>query len=130
MKTPVFLTLAEAIDIHEDQIQRYGGSPGLRDMGLLQSALAQPEASFGGEWLHKDLFEMAAAYAYHICQNHCFVDGNKRTGLGCALVFLEMNGLSIADPRGILKKAMLDVASGSMEKETLAALFRKLPTEH
>jgi glutathione S-transferase len=70
----LFLTLAEAIEIHSDQIHRYGGQAGLRDLALLESVLAQPEASFAGKWLHGDQYEMAAAYAYHLCQNHPFVD--------------------------------------------------------
>ena len=89
---PSFLTLADVIRIHVDQIERYGGLAGIRDLGLLQSALAMPGASYGGEWLHRDLFEMAAAYAFHLSQNHPFVDGNKRTALASALVFLEPNG--------------------------------------
>jgi death-on-curing family protein len=76
---------------------------GLRDLALPESALAQPEASFAGEWLHGDHYEMAAAYAYHLCQNHPFIDGNKRTALAAALVFLELNGITILDPRGRLK---------------------------
>jgi len=127
VQTPEFLTLAEVLEIHADQIQRYGGEPGLRDMGLLESALSQPEASFGGEWLHNGLYEMAAAYAYHICQNHCFLDGNKRTALACALVFLEMNGAHLLDPDGDLKEAMLRIATGKMEKQALAQLFSHLP---
>ncbi|MBI1992116.1 MAG: type II toxin-antitoxin system death-on-curing family toxin [Candidatus Omnitrophica bacterium] len=127
MAEPSFLTLAEVIDIHADQLRRYGGKPGLRDAGLLESALAQPEASFGGEWLHPTLHDMAAAYTYHLCQNHPFVDGNKRTALACALVFLEMNGAGVLDPKGVLKKAMLAVASGMMSKATLAKRFRSLP---
>jgi len=123
---PAFLTLAEAIEVHTDQIHRYGGQRGVRDLGLLESALAQPEASFGGEWLHRNLFEMAAAYAYHLCQNHPFFDGNKRAALACALVFLELNGVPITDPKGLLKDAMLQVASSKMTKTELASLFRKL----
>lgn len=130
MPAPVFLTLAEVVEIHADQITRYGGQAGLRDRGLLESALAQPEASFGGAWLHPDLYAMAAAYAYHLCQNHCFVDGNKRTALACALVFLEMNGVSLRDARGALEGAMLRVASGKMEKNELADLFRRIPRTH
>lgn len=128
MPEPVFLTLAEVVEIHSDQIRRYGGQDGLRDKGLLESALAQPEASFGGEWLHHDLYAMAAAYAYYLCQNHCFIDGNKRVALACALVFLELNGVSILDPKGRLKEAMLSVASGKMGKEDLAEILRRLPT--
>lgn len=126
MREPIFLTLAEIIDIHADQIKRYGGQAGVRDFGLLESALAQPEASFAGEWLHRDLLEMAAAYAYHLCQNHPFVDGNKRAALASALVFLELNGISLVDPKGALKEAMLAIASGIMEKKAFSTLLKKL----
>ncbi|MDP3723265.1 MAG: type II toxin-antitoxin system death-on-curing family toxin [Candidatus Omnitrophota bacterium] len=124
---PSFLTLAEVLEVHTDQLRRYGGQPGVRDLGLLESALAQPEASFDREWLHPTLHEMAAAYAYHLCQNHPFVDGNKRTALACALVFLELNGMSVLDPHGLLKDAMVAVASSTMGKPQLAALFQTLP---
>ncbi len=127
MRGPLFLTLAEVIDIHADQLQRYGGGAGVRDLGLLESALAQPEASFAGEWLHQDLFNMAAAYAYHVCQNHPFIDGNKRTALVCALTFLELNGVSLRDPKGLLKDAMLNIAASTLSKAECAALFRRLP---
>ena len=126
MSGPFFVTLAEVIEIHADQITRYGGQHGTRDLGLLESALAQPEASFGGEWLHRDLNEMAAAYAYHLCQNHPFVDGNKRAALACALVFLELTGVGLHDPKGTLKDMMLRVASGTMDKSALAIGFRRL----
>lgn len=130
MTEPSFLTLAEVVEIHADQLKRYGGQPGVRDVGLLESALAQPEASFGGEWLHLTLHDMAAAYAYHLCHNHPFVDGNKRTALACALVFLEMNGVGVLDPKGLLKDAMLSVASSKMNKAELAKLFLSLPNIH
>jgi len=123
----LFLTLAEAIEIHVDQIYRYGGQAGLRDLALLESALAQPEASFAGEWLHGDHYAMAAAYAYHLCQNHPFIDGNKRTALAAALVFLELNSMTILDPRGRLKNAMIRIASGKMSKDDFSKLLRKLP---
>jgi death on curing protein len=126
---PVFLTLAEVIEVHVDQIRRYGGQAGLRDLGLLQSALAQPQASFAGQWLHNDLYAMAGAYAYHLCQNHPFIDGNKRTALASALVFLELNGISLLDPRGRLKNAMFRIASGKMKKEEFERLLRKLPRQ-
>ena len=129
MADPVFLTLAEVIEVHVDQIRRYRGQTGLRDLGLLQSALAQPPASFAGQWLHNDLYAMAAAYAYHLCQNHLFADGNKRTALASALVFLELNGISLLDPRGRLKNAMFRMASGKMGKEDFARLIKKLSTQ-
>jgi len=122
-----FLTLADVIEIHTDQIHRYGGQDGLRDLPLLESALAQPEASFAGEWLHADHYEMAAAYAFHLCQNHPFIDGNKRTALATSLVFLELNGITIPDPRGRLENAMIRIASSKMNKQDFAKLLRKLP---
>jgi death on curing protein len=123
----LFLTLAEVIEIHADQIHRYGGQAGLRDLALLESALAQPEASFAGEWLHGDRYAMAAAYAYYLCQNHPFMDGNTRAALAAALVFLELNGITILDPRGRLKNAMIRIASGKMTKADFTELLRKLP---
>ena len=83
-------------------------------------------ASFAEEWLHRDLFEMASAYGFHIAQNHPFVDGDKRTALACALVFLELNGVSLADPDGRLYRAMIDIAAGDMDKLRLASVFRDL----
>jgi len=126
---PVFLTLAEVIEIHRDQIERYGGQPGLRELALLQSAVAQPEATFAGEWLHPDQYQMAAAYAFHVCRNHAFIDGNKRTALASALVFLELNGISILDPKGRLEAAMIHLASGKMSKQEFANVLGKLPRE-
>ena len=118
--------MAEAIEIHKNQIELYGGQHGVRDLGLLQSALAQPQASFSGEWLHSDLFQMAAAYAFHICSNHPFFDGNKRAALASALVFLAMNGHDIRDPQQRLLEAMLAMAQGKLSKEDFAQLLKKL----
>ena len=84
---PAFLTLAEVLEIQRDQLYRYGGEAGVRDMGLLKSALAAPMASFGGRFLHQDIFEMAAAYLFHVVKNHPFIDGNKRTGAVAFIVF-------------------------------------------
>lgn len=126
MAKPSFLTLAEVIEAHADQINRYGGHHGIRDRGLLLSALAQPEASFGGEWLHQSLHEMAAAYAYHLCQNHPFFDGNKRIALVCALVFLELNDVSVEDPKGLLEGAMLRMASSKLSKIEFGQLLKDL----
>jgi death-on-curing protein len=126
MKEPCFLTLAEILEIHRNQIELYGGELGIRDIHLLQSALAQPEASFGGEWLHADLFEMASAYAFHICQNHPFVDGNKRTALVAAIAFLKMNDIPILDPHQQLLTAMLKMANGHLNKKEFAEALRTL----
>jgi len=126
MEKVLFLTLAEVIEIHNDQMQRYGGHAGIRDMNLLSSAVAMPYASFSGKFLHADIFEMAAAYAFHISQNNPFIDGNKRTALASALVFLEMNKISISDPDGKLYEAMIKLASGKLSKNKFADVLRKL----
>jgi death-on-curing protein len=91
-RDPDFLTVEDVLDLHAQQMARFGGAPGLRDPGLLESAVAMPMASLGGAWAHADLHAMAAAYAFHIAQNQPFVDGNKRTGLLAAIVFLDING--------------------------------------
>ena len=127
MPEPLFLTLAEILEIHNNQVKVYGGKTGLRDLGLLQSAMAQPQASFGGKFLNEDLYTMAA-YAFHIAQNHPFIDGNKRTGLVAALVFLEMNHISIHDPKQKLLKGMLEMAEGKIDKIGLAQILRSLRT--
>jgi death-on-curing protein len=122
---PVFLTLGEVIEIHRDQIERYGGDPGIRDLGLLQSATAMPAAGFGGCYLHTDLFEMAAAYLFHITQNHPFIDGNKRTGAMASLVFLSLNELDLEADEEEFERIVLGVAQGKIDKASVAEFFRK-----
>ncbi|MEQ8821304.1 MAG: type II toxin-antitoxin system death-on-curing family toxin [Sumerlaeia bacterium] len=90
-----FLDLADVLQIHAHQIRTYGGEYGVRDQGLLLSALAQPQATFDRIYLHQTLHAQAAAYLFHLVENHPFVDGNKRTGAACAMVFLELNGLRL-----------------------------------
>ncbi len=126
MKEPSFLTLAEVLEIHRDQIKRYGGGAGLRDIRLLEAAIAVPQASFEGKFLHSSLFKMAAAYAYHISENQPFVDGNKRTALAAALIFLKLNGVSANDPEGKLYDVMMKVANKQIDKEGLAKIFKNL----
>jgi death-on-curing protein len=126
MKRIEFLTLSEGTEIHADQIRRYGGKSGTRDINLLSSAVAMPYASFSGDFLHKDIYEMAAAYAFHICRNHPFIDGNKRTALAGALVFLDMNGISVLDTEGKLYEATMAIASGKMKKEEFANILSNL----
>jgi len=121
---PVFLNLSEVLQIHRDQIERYGSEPGVRDLGLLQSAVAMPSAGFGGRFLHNDLFEMAAAYLFHITQNHPFVDGNKRTGAAAALVFLELNGVDPDVDEDALVEIVLAVTVGKAGKSAVADFLR------
>jgi death-on-curing protein len=120
---PLFLTLDEVLEIHEQQIELYGGSRGLRDSGGLQSAVAMPQATFGGEYLHCDLFAMAAAYLFHLTQNHPFIDGNKRVGANSAIAFLHMNGVEPTFTQEALVEIVLGVAEGRVFKEELAVFF-------
>lgn len=129
MTEPLFLSLEEVLELHADQIRHFGGTAGLRDRGALESAIAIPAATFGGEFLHTDLFEMAAAYAFHIAQNQPFLDGNKRAGLNACLVFLLLNGWDVTDPQGALSDAMLAFAVGSLDKVGFAGVLRSLATE-
>lgn len=121
---PLFLTLEEVIAIHHDQIARYGGTVGIREVGLLESAIAAPQAGFGDQYLHRDVFEMAAAYLYHLAQNHPFIDGNKRVGAAAALTFLELNGIETKIPNQALVDLVLSVAQGKMEKNAITAFFK------
>ena len=119
-----FLTMDDVLEIHREQIRVYGGSDGIRDVGLLESALAQPSAEFSGVRLHKDMDEMAAAYLFHVVQNHPFIDGNKRVGLEAALLFLEINGHSLEVEDDKLIDLVLMTAQGQMVKLTIAEFFR------
>ena len=123
---PDFLSVADVLLLHEDQLARYGGATGVRDPGALDSGVAMPQATFDAQFVHEGLFAMAAAYAFHIAQNQPFVDGNKRAGLAATLVFLDLNGISIADPEGKLYSAMIDLAERRLYKDGLAALLREL----
>ena len=125
MIDPLFLTLDEVLGIHADQIRCYGGRPGLRDLGLLQSAVAMSETTFDGEFLHGTVFEMAAAYLFHLARNHPFVDGNKRTALMSALVFLGLNGQRLDAESGALYELVDGVAAGSVDKAEVSVFFRR-----
>lgn len=122
---PAFLSLGEVLEIHRDQINSYGGDPGIRDLGLLQSALAMPAAGFGGRFVHGDLYEMAAAYLFHIVQNHPFVDGNKRTGVVAALIFLALNDVIIVAAEDDFERVVRAVAEGEAAKATVSEFLRK-----
>jgi death-on-curing protein len=125
MTPPTFLTVEEVLLIHIYQIEHFGGDPAVLDRRLLESAVAQPQQSFGGEYLHPDLAAMAAAYLYHRVKNHPFADGNKRTGTQAAMVFLELNGQEFDYPVDETEQLVLGVAEGRVEKEEVATFFRK-----
>src|SRR5690349_4205966 len=98
------------MEIHSEAIGRFGGSDGLRDLPLLESAVAAPQASFGGQSPYSDIAEVAAAYLFYLSQNHPFIDGNKRTALGACIVFLKLNGFKTQDDGPIWEKLTLAVA--------------------
>ncbi len=122
---PNFLSFEDVIEIHLDQIVRYGGASGIRDVGLLQSAVLMPLSQFGGKFLHKDLFEMAAAYLFHLAKNHPFIDGNKRVGLVASLMFLTMNEYEVVVDGKKLEKLVLDVVEGNKTKEQAGRFFQR-----
>ena len=126
-----FLSLANVLYIHADTIREEGGNSEIRELGLLESALAMPQATFGGEYLHKGLAGKASAYLFHICQNHAFVDGNKRTVAFSTVLFLALNGVSVEKllTSEELEKLTLDVANGTMTKQDVQARFTHLEIE-
>ena len=121
---PLFLSLEEVLEIHRQQIERYGGASGVRDLSLLESAIAQPQASFSNEFLHASIPAMAAAYLFHICCNHPFVDGNKRVAANAAITFLLINDWEPTFTEDALVDTVLAVASSSMTKEDLVRFFQ------
>lgn len=125
MEDIIFLSVDDVLLIHTDTIDNDGGSHGVRDHGLLDAAVAMPRQQFGGEYLHEDLPAMAAAYMFHIAQNHPFVDGNKRAAVLSALVFLNMNGVrELPDPKE-LESITLQVAASELGKDALIKWIRK-----
>jgi death on curing protein len=120
---PKFLSIELVLELHHDQIRTLGGSSGVRDIGLLNSALAMPPQTFGGELLHSTIYEQAAAYLFYISRNHPFIDGNKRTAYAAMQTFLELNGyaINLSDEEEI--DLVLQVAQGNMSKEELSAFL-------
>lgn len=123
---PLFLDAEDILELHAMQLGVFGGGAGLRDRGLLESAVAQPQSSFGGEFAHDGLFAMAAAYLFHIVSNHPFIDGNKRAGLLAALVFLDLNGISIEHPSEALYELTMGVAEGRIAKAAVAIELERI----
>ena len=120
-----FLNFNNVCDIQDYQIKHFGGDAGLRDRGLLESAIGGIQLTFGGQYLYPDIYSQAAAYLYHICKNHPFVDGNKRAGAMTAVVFLELNQYHFNAPPDVFANLVIDVASGKMQKSEIAEFFKK-----
>lgn len=116
-----FLPEAIVLTINNDQIRLYGGIHGVRDVAALDAALHMPMVQFGGYFLHPTIFRMAAAYGFHLCQNHPFLDGNKRTTGMAMYTFLQLNGLNPIASEADYYATMMAVANGEMNKEQLAA---------
>ncbi len=118
-----FLSAQEVIKIHIVQIESFGGIHGIRDLGLLESAIATPKAQFQDTFLHKNIFEMAAAYMYHIIKNHPFLDGNKRTGMAAGLIFFHTNGYELPWSNQEIYKLGCAIATASITKDQVATLL-------
>jgi len=114
-----YMTIDEVIELHRRNIVRFGGTMGIRDEGLLDSALAQPQAAFGGQELHPTLAAKAAALGFSLINNHPFIDGNKRVGFSAMAVFLEFNGVSLICSPDDGEATVLSVASGTMDRQQL-----------
>ena len=111
--------------IHTDLLHRYGGEAGIRDRNLLASALAQPKMTAGGKYLHNSIFDKAAAYGFHVCMNHPFIDGNKRVALVLMDIFLRKNGWEIESPEEEIYTMMISLASGKINKSQLSLWLKE-----
>ena len=120
-----FLTFSDIMEIHGYQIENFGGASGLRDIELLKSAIGMPESTFGGAFLDPPIYEMAAAYLYHLVENHPFVDGNKRVGAMAALVFLDINNIDFDAQEELFTGMVLKVASGKMLKAEITLFLKE-----
>ena len=124
----IHLTAEIVSEIHAEAIARFGGREGMRDTALLESAVAAPQASYGGQSPYKDLAEVAAAYLFYLCRNHPFIDGNKRTALGACIVFLRLNGIEPSADGPEWEDLTLAVAASEIDRdEATQRLLRLLP---
>lgn len=126
---PLFLTIDEVLAIQERMIHEFGGIPEVRDYGLLESAVAMPAARFGGKYLHDGIAAMAAAYLFHICKNHAFLDGNKRTAVAAAEIFLLLNKMRLMASDNALEQLTLGVADSTLTKDEAIAFFMEHVSE-
>ena len=126
LNDPIFLTVEHVLMLHQRQLDRFGGGEGIRDRGLLESAVAQPQASVGGAFAHEGIFKMAAAYLFHLVSNHAFVDGNKRVGLLSCLTLLHLNGVHLLRESEALYQLTLSVAEGRVDKAAIAVELERI----
>lgn len=121
--TPIFLSFAQVQELHAHALTFYGGSDGIRDRGQIESALGAAESAY---WYTGDLFRTAATYAYCIAENQAYLDGNKRTAILAAVIFLKVNGYICPMNTPVLHDAMIRVAKKTLTKEKLGALLKLL----
>ena len=124
MLTPNFIDLEIVLKIHFRQIEKFGGSHGIRDQGLLESALAQPQATFSGELLHQNIYEQAGAYLYHLAMNHPFIDGNKRTAFAVMDTFVRVNGYQLNLSNEDAYELVIQVANHQLDKQKLMSYLK------
>jgi death-on-curing protein len=122
----VHLTVEIVVEIHSEALRNFGGSLGIRDEALLASAVFAPQSTFGGKSPFADIVEVGAAYLFYLCGNHPFVDGNKRTAMAAAIVFLRLNGIETQPDTESWEKLMLDVAASRIDRAETTARLRKL----
>ena len=122
----IHLTVARVQEIHQQAINRFGGSDGLRDFSLLESAVSAPQATFSGVSLYEDAIEIAAAYLFYLCRNHPFIDGNKRVALGACIVFLKINGFRPKPDSPEWESLTLDVAASRLDRDQTTERLRAL----
>jgi death-on-curing protein len=120
------LTVEVVREVHAEAIAQFGGSDGVRDLALLESAVAAPQASFGGRSPYLDLAEVAGAYLFYLCRNHPFIDGNKRAGLGACIVFLRLNGIEPKSDGPAWEELTMAVAASTIDRDETTARLRKL----
>ncbi len=129
MQPVAFLSVDDVLLIHARVIEEFGGDSGLRDRGLLESAVAMPQSSFGGNDLHTGLAGKAAAYHFHLCANHSFIDGNKRVAVAASEVFLLINGHELSASDDEIEELTLGVATGKLSKDQVVEFFEKFLAE-
>jgi death-on-curing protein len=122
----IHLSVETVREMHAEALQRFGGSDGVRDENLLASAVLTPQSSFGGKSPYADLVEIAGAYLFYLCGNHPFIDGNKRTAMMAAIVFLRLNGIEPAPDSDEWERLVLDVASSKLDRDETTRRLRKL----
>lgn len=121
-----FLSLTEVNRFHEDQLSRFGGLYGIRSQEILKATTLEPQMTFDGKYLYCDLFEMATCYLFGIIKNHPFLDGNKRTGILCAIAFLRYNGINIRPSQDVFYQLAMKIASSNIDKSTVTTILKTI----